>query len=200
MITEKPFSRNPIKIIFFSSSRTKDNFSFSILVVLFLILRICLNKVIACGNPKTSRIYVLTIANLAFVESLFLLPSLDRHPLVSDFRSFVFHFVSLFTSRIHQSRPVTRDVVLYCFVFLPTQPPTLGDFALCHRVVERFIGHIIECCLLFVRILNKLLCVPKSELLFICIRGVVGEFEVIFMSVDDLVGSEFLCIHGYEEI
>ena len=71
MITEKPFSRNPIKIILFSSSRTKDNFSFSILVVLFLILRICLNKVIACGNPKTSRIYVLTIANLSFVESLF---------------------------------------------------------------------------------------------------------------------------------
>ena len=30
--------------------------------------------------------------------------------------------------------------------------------------------------------------------------GVIGEFEVIFMSVDDLVGSEFLCIHGYEEI
>ena len=52
----------------------------------------------------------------------------------------------------------------------------------------------------FVCILNKLLCVPKSELLFICIRGVVGEFEVIFMSVDDLVGSGFLCIHGYEEI
>ena len=74
MITEKPFSRNPIKIILFSSSRTKDNFSFSILVVLFLILRICLNKVIACGNPKTSRIYVLTIANLAFVESLFCYP------------------------------------------------------------------------------------------------------------------------------
>ena len=67
-------------------------------------------------------------------------------------------------------------------------------------MVERFIGYIIECCLIFVRILNKLLYVPKSELLFICIRGVVGEFEVIFMSVDDLVGSEFLCIHGYEEI
>ena len=112
----------------------------------------------------------------------------------------MFHFVSLFTSRIHQSRPDTRDVVLYCFVFLPTQPPTLGDFALCHRVEERFIGYIIECCLIFVRILNKLLCVPESELLFICIRGVVGEFEVIFMSVDDLFGSEFLCIHGYEEI
>ena len=54
--------------------------------------------------------------------------------------------------------------------------------------------------LLLVRIVNKLLFVPKSELLVICIRGVVGEFEVIFMSIDDLVGSEFLCIHGYEEI
>ena len=53
-----------------------------------------------------------------------------------------FPHVSLFTSRIHQSRPDTRDVVLYCFVFLPTQPPTLGDFALCHRVAKRFIGHL----------------------------------------------------------
>ena len=90
------------------------------------------------------------------------------------------HFVSLFTSRIHQSRPDTRDVVLYCFVFLPTQPPTLGDFALCHRVAKRFIGHIIECCLLFVCILNKFLCAKKANCYLFVSGGVIGEFEVIF--------------------
>ena len=48
-----------IKIIFFSSSRTKDSFSFSILVtelVLLLIFKICFKKVIACGNPKKFKI------------------------------------------------------------------------------------------------------------------------------------------------
>ena len=112
----------------------------------------------------------------------------------------MFHFVSLFTSRIHQSRPDTRDVVLYCFVFLPTQPPTLGDFALCHRVAKRFIGHIIECCLLFVCILNKLLCAKKRIVIYLYQGAYLGNSKLFFMSVDDLVGSEFLCIHGYEEI
>ena len=89
---------------------------------------------------------------------------------------------------------------MYCFVFLPTQPPTLGDFALCHRVAERFIRRIIGCCLLFVRILNKLLYVPKSELLFICIRGRSWGIRCNFYVGRYLVGFEFLCIHGYEEI
>ena len=38
-------------------------------------------------------------------------------------------------------------------------------------VAERFIRHTIGCSLLFVRILNKLLSVPKSELCFICVEG-----------------------------
>ena len=161
MITEKPFSRNPIKIIFFSSSRIKDNFSFSILVVLFLIFRICLKKVIACGNPKTSRIYVLTIADLAFVESLFC------YPLWIGTLWYQTSGVLCFISCHFSLQEYTRDVVLYCFVFLFTQPPTLGDFALCHRVAKRFIGHIIECCLLFVCILNKLLCAKKRIVIYL---------------------------------
>ena len=61
--------------------------------------------------------------------------------------------------------------IVYCFVFLSTNPPTLGDFVWYHRVVERFIRRIIGFCLLLVRILNKLLSVPKCELCFICVRG-----------------------------
>ena len=124
MITEKPFSRNPIKIIFFSSSRTKDNFSFSILVVLFLILRICLNKVIACGNPKTSRIYVLTIADLAFVESLFCYPlwigTLQYQT------SGVLCFISCHFSLQEYTRAGLSPEMLYCtvlFFFPPSLPP-----------------------------------------------------------------------------
>ena len=61
--------------------------------------------------------------------------------------------------------------ILYCFVFLPTFSPFLGDFVWCDRVAERFIRHIIGFCLLLVRIRNKPLSVPKSELCFICVRG-----------------------------
>ena len=49
--------------------------------------------------------------------------------------------------------------------------------------------HIIGCCLLFVRILKKLFCVLKSES-----AGVVREFDVIFMSVDNEVVFEFFCL------
>ena len=63
----------------------------------------------------------------------------------------------------------TRDCILFRFSFHPPSP--LGDFMWCHRVAERFIRHIIGFCLLLVRILNKLLSVPKSELCFICVRG-----------------------------
>ena len=37
-------------------------------------------------------------------------------------------------------------------------------------VAERLIRHFVGCCLLFVRILNKLLSVPKRELCFICVE------------------------------
>ena len=60
--------------------------------------------------------------------------------------------------------------IVYCFFFLSTHPPTLGDFVRYHRVAERFIRHILDFCLLLVRILNKLLSVSKSELCFICDR------------------------------
>ena len=76
----------------------------------------------------------------------------------------MFHFESVFTSSVYQS------FAPYCFVS-SSHPPTLGDFIYCHRVAETFIRHIVGCCLLFVRILNKLLSVPKSELCFICVRG-----------------------------
>ena len=78
------------------------------------------------------------------------------------FRSFVFHFMSFFTSSEHQ----IFCLVLFCF----------SSHLLSHSVILRdVIGwqrglHIIGCCLLFVRILNKLLSVPKSELCFICVR------------------------------
>ena len=61
--------------------------------------------------------------------------------------------------------------IVYGFVFLSTHPPTLGDFVWCRRVAERFIRQIIGFCLLLVRILDKLLSVPKSELCLICVRG-----------------------------
>ena len=76
----------------------------------------------------------------------------------------MFHFESVFTSSVYQS------FAPYCFVS-SSHPPTLGDFIQCHRVAERFIRYIVGCCLLFVRILNKLLSEPKSELCFICVRG-----------------------------
>ena len=65
--------------------------------------------------------------------------------------------------------------VLYfqCLVSSPPPPPcvVLFVFLFCRRVAERFIRHIVGCCSLFVRILNKLLSVPKSELCFICVEG-----------------------------
>ena len=66
-------------------------------------------------------------------------------------------------------------------------------------MAERFIRHIIGFCLLLVRILNKLLSVPKSELCFICVRGrswgnISEEYfrKVItdFSLIKTLVGSE----------
>ena len=76
----------------------------------------------------------------------------------------MFHFESVFTSSVYQS------LAPYYFVS-SSHPPTLGYFILCYRVAERFIRHIVGCCFLLVRILNKLLSVPKSELCFICVRG-----------------------------
>ena len=61
--------------------------------------------------------------------------------------------------------------ILYCtvlFFFPPTLPPSV--------ILRDVIGwqrglHIIGCCLLFVRILNKLLSVPKSDFCFICVAS-----------------------------
>ena len=78
--------------------------------------------------------------------------------------------VLCFISRQFSLQANTRDFVLYCFVFLPSYSPTLGDIVWCHRVAERFIWHIIGCCLLLVHNLNKLASLrAKSELCFICV-------------------------------
>ena len=53
-------------------------------------------------------------------------------------------------------------------------------------MAERFIRHIIVFCLLLVRILNKLLSVPKRELCFVCVRGVDGEFTPLGQARDKL--------------
>ena len=76
----------------------------------------------------------------------------------------MFHFASVFTSSAHQR------LCTFSFFFPSTLLPWM---ILCDviRVAERFIKHIISFCLLLVRILNKLLSAPKSELCFICVRG-----------------------------
>lgn len=56
---------------------------------------------------------------------------------------------------------------LYCFFFFLS---TLGDLIVVLRVVVRFIRHIVHCCLLVVRILNKLISVPKTN----CVLFVLG--------------------------
>ena len=88
----------------------------------------------------------------------------NTHILVQGKRSFVFHFASVFTSSAHQR------LCTVSFFFPLTLLPWM---ILCDviRVAERFIKHIISFCLLLVRILNKLLSAPKSELCFICVRG-----------------------------
>ena len=74
----------------------------------------------------------------------------------------MFHFKSVFTLSVYQS------FVSYCFIS-SSYPLTLGDFIQCHRAADSFIRHIVDCCLLFVCILNKLLSMPKSELCFLCV-------------------------------
>ena len=44
------------------------------------------------------------------------------------------------------------------------------NWLLFRLVAERLIRHFVGCCLLFLRILNKLLSVPKRELCFICVE------------------------------
>ena len=55
-----------------------------------------------------------------------------------------------------------------------SHPPTRGDFIYCHRVAERFIRHIVGCCLLFVLIINFSPCQKANCVLFVS-GGVVGE-------------------------
>ena len=61
---------------------------------------------------------------------------------------------------------VSCFILFYCdlfwsvlFLFLST----LGDLIVVLRVVERFIRHIVHCCLLVIHILNKLISVPKMN-------------------------------------
>ena len=135
-------------------------------------------------------------------RSSFLLPPVDKHVFkgincATNTLWYQALIVSCFISRQFSIRAYIRDLVWYCFVFLLIHPPVLGDFAWCHRVVERFIRHIIGCCLFFFCFLKKLLCVLKSEFFLFLSAGEDGEFNIIFLSVDSLVVFYFLCLFLY---
>ena len=125
---------------------------------------------IACGNPKTSRIYVLTIADLAFVESLFCYPLWIGTLWYQT--SGVLCFISCHFSLQEYTRAGLTPEMLYCIVLF-FFPPSLPPWVILRYVIglqRGLLGISLNVVYFsFVFLIN--FCVPKSELLFICIRG-----------------------------
>ena len=138
----------------------------------FLLLVRILNKLLSvpksklcfiCVRGRSGGIYTLWTSTCSKGLIVYHTPSSTRH---EEFR------VSFRVSFHFERSP---DIV-YCFVFLSTHPPTLGDFVWCHRVAERFIRHIIGfyyCW--FVFLINFSLC-QKANYVLCVSEGVVGEF------------------------
>ena len=83
---------------------------------------------------KNSKFYVLNSSWSCLSRSSFLLPSVDKHVFkgincATNTLWYQALIVSCFISRQFSIRAYIRDLVWYCFVFLPTHPPALGDFA-----------------------------------------------------------------------
>ena len=83
---------------------------------------------------KNSKYYVLNSSWSCLSRSSFLLPPVDKHVFkgincATNTLWYQALIVSCFISRQFPIRAYIRDLAWYCFVFLPTHPPALGDFA-----------------------------------------------------------------------
>ena len=135
LILWQGLSKMLIKIRFFSSSRTKDNSPFSILItelVLLVIFKICLKKEIACGNPKISRIYFLNYSWPCPSRAFFCYPPVDKglinwsKRLTAQQRPFsirLLEFRVSFRVSFHFERTPELLYGTVSFFFPPTLPP-----------------------------------------------------------------------------
>ena len=74
---------------------------------------------------------------------------------------------------------VSCSILFYCDLFwsvLLLFLSTLGDLIVVLRVVERFIRHIVHCCLLVIHILNKLISVPKTNCVLFTLGVKLGNY------------------------